>query len=160
LRRRKMAAEFEVEVSPGASHHLSTLRMKIQAKSSRRTLPPVSLYFFVRTVADAAQHPDVVRLVQDLQNIPKNELAAFIQRISHWSWPRSELHVWFGVLDRFDELMEALIAQYDAANLQLSPFSNEDKALLFQILRFERMLLDNSTNRKLFNSYDVSHSRR
>jgi E3 ubiquitin-protein ligase HUWE1 len=100
----------------------------------------------------------VVRLVQDLQNIPKNELAAFIQGISHWSWPRSELHVWFGVLDRFDEIMEGLIVQYDAANLQLSPFSNEDKALLFQILRFERMLLDNSTNRKLFNSYDVSHS--
>jgi E3 ubiquitin-protein ligase HUWE1 len=63
------------------------------------------------------------------------------------------------VLDRFDEIMEELINLYDAANLQIKPFSDEDKALLFQILRFERMLLDNSTNRKLFNSYDVSHSR-
>ena len=98
----------------------------------------------------------MVRLVQDLQGIPKNELAAFIRTISYWKCPRSELHVWFGVLDRFDEIMENLISQYDAANLQLTPFSEQDKELLFQILRFERMLLDNSTNRKLFNSYDVS----
>lgn len=99
----------------------------------------------------------MVRLVQDLLTIPKNELAAFIQAIPHWSWPRSELHVWFSVLDRFDEIMESLISDYDADNLQVKPFSESDKALLFQILRFERMLLDNSTNRKLFNSYDVSH---
>lgn len=98
----------------------------------------------------------MVRLVQDLQTIPKNELAPFIQNISYWKCPRSELHVWFGVLDRFDEIMESLINEYDAANLQLNPFSEQDKELLYQILRFERMLLDNSTNRKLFNSYDVS----
>lgn len=98
----------------------------------------------------------MVRLVQDLQTIPKDELATFIRNISYWKCPRSELHVWFGVLDRFDEIMENLISEYDAANLQLKPFTEEDKELLFQILRFERMLLDNSTNRKLFNSYDVS----
>lgn len=89
-----------------------------------------------------------------MQSVPKTELAAFIRAISQWSWPRSELHVWFGVLDRFDEIMATLITEYDAANLQLRPFSQDDKELLFQILRFERMLLDNSTNRKLFNSYD------
>ncbi|KAG8786740.1 hypothetical protein FRC15_010808 [Serendipita sp. 397] len=113
--------------------------MKVQAKPSRRTIPA---------------HPDVVRLINDLQNLAKDELAPFLRAITQWIWPRSELYVWVTVLDRFDEIMADLITQYDAANIQLNPFSSEDKELLYQILRFERMLLDNSTNRKLFSSYD------
>ncbi|KAG8835313.1 hypothetical protein FRC17_004095 [Serendipita sp. 399] len=136
--------------SPG----LCLIRMKVQAKPSRRTIPPVSSKTRECMLANAVQHPDVVRLINDLQNLAKDELAPFLRAITQWIWPRSELYVWVTVLDRFDEIMADLITQYDAANIQLTPYSSEDKELLYQILRFERMLLDNSTNRKLFSSYD------
>lgn len=51
--------------------------------------------------------------------------------------------------------MDAIIQEYNVDKLQLKPFSPETKELLSEILRFERLLLENSTNRKTFSSYDV-----
>jgi E3 ubiquitin-protein ligase HUWE1 len=64
--------------------------------------------------------------------------------------------VWYSVLDRFDDILGQMIKEYHSDDLQMTPFTPSDKELIMQILRFERMLLDNSTTRKLFNSYDVS----
>ena len=52
--------------------------------------------------------------------------------------------------------MDAAIREYNIDKLQLVPFSENTKELLSEILRFERLLLEYSTNRKTFNSYDVS----
>jgi E3 ubiquitin-protein ligase HUWE1 len=65
--------------------------------------------------------------------------------------------VWYSVLDRFDDILAQMIKDYNSDDLQMTPFTPSDKELIIQILRFERMLLDNSTTRKLFNSYDVSN---
>ena len=73
-----------------------------------------------------------------------------------WLWPRCELMVWYSVLDRFDDILAQMIKDYHSDDLQMTPFTPSHKELIMQILRFERMLLDNSTTRKLFNSYDVS----
>jgi len=51
--------------------------------------------------------------------------------------------------------MNVIIDEYNIDKLQLKPFSSETKELLSEILRFERLLLENSTNRKTFSSYDV-----
>jgi hypothetical protein len=51
--------------------------------------------------------------------------------------------------------MEEIILEYNVAKLQLNPFAEDTKDLLSEILRFERLLLENSTNRKTFSSYDV-----
>ena len=64
--------------------------------------------------------------------------------------------VWYSVLDRFDDILAQMIKDYHSDDLQMTPFTPPHKELIMQILRFERMLLDNSTTRKLFNSYDVS----
>lgn len=53
--------------------------------------------------------------------------------------------------------MDGIISEYNVEKLQLISFNASTKELLSQILRFERLLLENSTNRKTFNSYDVSH---
>jgi hypothetical protein len=76
--------------------------------------------------------------------------------IETWTLPRSDLNAWVRVLNRLDDLLEDAIARYAVAAIQTRPFSPADKALLAGVLRFERLLLENTTNRKSFNSYDVS----
>jgi E3 ubiquitin-protein ligase HUWE1 len=51
--------------------------------------------------------------------------------------------------------MEDIIRDYEIEKVQLKPFTDFHKRLLCEILRFERLLLENSTNRKTYNSYDV-----
>ena len=52
--------------------------------------------------------------------------------------------------------MDSIIREYSVEKLQLVPFSESTKEILSEILRFERLLLEYSTNRKTFSSYDVS----
>lgn len=52
--------------------------------------------------------------------------------------------------------MQEIIRDYDVEKLQVNVFTPVTKKTLCAILRFERLLLENSTNRKMFNSYDVS----
>ena len=59
------------------------------------------------------------------------------------------------VLNKFDVILEECIRDYDVDKLQIREFSPDVKKTLSEILRFERLLLENSTNRKMFNSYDV-----
>ncbi|CAE6444639.1 unnamed protein product [Rhizoctonia solani] len=99
-------------------------------------------------------HPEVAGLLSTLINTPQNELAQFIANIHVWTWPRSDLNSWTKVLNRFDSIFSDLIDKYDLNKLQLENFDEADKKLLLELLRFERMLLENSTNRKLFASYD------
>lgn len=73
-----------------------------------------------------------------------------------WTWPRSDLNSWTKVLNRFDAIFSDIIEKYNIDKLQLTKFEEGDRTLLLELLRFERMLLENSTNRKLFASYDVS----
>lgn len=72
-------------------------------------------------------------------------------------WPRSDLHSWVKVLNKFDEILKGFIEEYELDKLQLNPFTPLTKSIITEILRFETLLLDNSTNRKLFASYDVSN---
>jgi E3 ubiquitin-protein ligase HUWE1 len=51
--------------------------------------------------------------------------------------------------------LEDIITQYELDKVQLVTFPSQTKALVSEILRFQRLLLENSTNRKTFNSYDV-----
>ena len=70
-------------------------------------------------------------------------------------WPRSDLHSWVKVLNRFDDILKGFIDEYELDKLQINPFTPQTKALVTAILHFETLLLDNATNRKLFASYDV-----
>ena len=78
-----------------------------------------------------------------------------MKTVDSWKWPRSDLNSWIKVLNKFDDIMDEIIHDYNVAKLQLNPFAEGTKELLSEILRFERLLLENSTNRKTFSSYDV-----
>lgn len=65
------------------------------------------------------------------------------------------MNAWIKVLNKFDAILEEAIRDYDIDNLQVNVFTPLTKKTVCEILRFERLLLENSTNRKTFNSYDV-----
>jgi E3 ubiquitin-protein ligase HUWE1 len=91
-----------------------------------------------------------------LLNTPTDDLPQVLAEIDAWKWPRSDLNSWIKVLNKFDGVLEQIIRDYELDKLQLNVFTPITKKTICAILRFERLLLENSTNRKMFNSYDVS----
>jgi E3 ubiquitin-protein ligase HUWE1 len=85
-----------------------------------------------------------------------DELADILSEVDLWKWPRSDLNAWIKVLNKFDAILADTITDYDLDNIQLKPFSPSAKRTVSEILRFERLLMENSTNRKTYSSYDVS----
>lgn len=126
-----------------------------------------------------SQHPDLADVINQIIDLPTSDLPAFLSsNIATWMWPRSDLHSWVKVLNKFDDVLKTYIEEYDldggssnsnaatnnttsktsSLGLQTNPFTPMTKSVVIEILRFETLLLDNSTNRKLFSSYDVSSS--
>ncbi|GHJ84973.1 hypothetical protein NliqN6_1375 [Naganishia liquefaciens] len=108
-------------------------------------------------------HPDIEAVITRINACPDTGLAQLlhdeIPPNTPWRFPRGDLHCWVTVLDRFDGILASLCAAYaidapDATVVQRTPFSADDKRLVLEILRFERILLDNSTSRKIYASYD------
>ena len=97
----------------------------------------------------------MVELIDKLADTPNEDLAEALGRIEAWRWPRSDLNAWVKVLNKFDAILEEAIRDYDIDKMQMNPFTPSTKKLICEVLRFERLLLENSTNRKTFNSYDV-----
>jgi E3 ubiquitin-protein ligase HUWE1 len=135
--------------------------MKISQKSKRAVSPVSSLdllfnpYKLVSDRPWCFQHPQVAELVTKLVDTPNDDLADVLADIDTWKWPRSDLNAWTKVLDKFDAILEDVIRDYDVDKLQINVFTPVTKKVICHILRFERLLLENSTNRKTFNSYDV-----
>jgi E3 ubiquitin-protein ligase HUWE1 len=104
----------------------------------------------------SAQHPQVTELINQLLQTSKDDLPAALGAIDAWTWPRSDLNAWVQVLNKFDEILEDIIREYEIDKVQSKELASIDQELLCSVLRFERLLLENTTNRKSFNSYDVS----
>lgn len=101
------------------------------------------------------QHPQIAALISEILATSTEDLAECLTKVDSWKWPRSDLNSWIKVLNKFDAILEEIIRDYDVDRLQVNDFTPRTKAVLCEILRFERLLLENSTNRKMFNSYDV-----
>ncbi|KAH8119411.1 hypothetical protein DFH11DRAFT_1782299 [Phellopilus nigrolimitatus] len=105
-----------------------------------------------------APHPQVAALIADILATSTDDLARVLAPIDYWKWPRSDLNAWIKVLNKFDAVLEDVIREYDVDGLQVNNFSPQKKEAICEILKFERLLLENSTNRKMFNSYDRLNS--
>lgn len=78
---------------------------------------------------------------------------------SPWRYPRGDLHAWIPLLDNLDDVLLGVIDAHglqDATNVEKGEWTKDDEECVLEILRVERGLLDNSTSRKIFASYDVS----
>lgn len=124
-------------------------QIKESGSTSKFLSPPIERAFTV------FQHPQVVEVISTLIDTPNDDLPEVLAQIDIWKWPRSDLNAWIKILNKFDAILEEIIRDYNVDKLQVNPFSPVTKKTLCEILRFERLLLENSTNRKTFNSYDV-----
>ncbi|KAF9447492.1 hypothetical protein P691DRAFT_776106 [Macrolepiota fuliginosa MF-IS2] len=116
--------------------------MKITNKSKKAATPPAPVAEFITRVLNA----------------PDEQLVHILSSIESWKWPRSDLNAWIKVLNKFDTVLEDIINQYELDKVQLVTFPSQTKALVSEVLRFQRLLLENSTNRKTFSSYDRLNS--
>ncbi|KAJ3575128.1 hypothetical protein NP233_g1305 [Leucocoprinus birnbaumii] len=116
--------------------------MKITNKSKKAATLPTAVADFISKVLSATD----------------DQLVQIISSIESWKWPRSDLNAWTKVLNKFDSILENTINQYELEKVQVVAFTPQTKALVSEILRFQRLLLENSTNRKTFSSYDRLNS--
>ncbi|KAN0062881.1 E3 ubiquitin-protein ligase tom1 [Thecaphora frezii] len=105
-----------------------------------------------RRLAPAA--PEVTALLSRISNATDDELPDILDSVSEWCWPRGDLYYWTQILNRFDAILEDTCRDYELAKLQTNEFTPLRKRLLVSILRFSRLLIENCTNRKLYNSYE------
>ncbi|OCF61440.1 hypothetical protein L486_01088 [Kwoniella mangroviensis CBS 10435] len=98
--------------------------------------------------------PDVLALAESIVNAPEDGLTQVLQTFDCWKYPRGDLHTWVDVLDRFDSILEEQCKSYELEKLQTNDFTPKTKDLILQILRVQRLLMENCTSRKLFSSYD------
>jgi len=102
------------------------------------------------------QLPEVATLISLLLATPDEELSTVLVTVPSWPWPRGDLHSWTQVLNKFDEILEKTITEYDIKTIQVNEFTPRTKQTVLEILRFEKMLLEHCTNRKIYASFDVS----
>ncbi|PWY99341.1 hypothetical protein BCV70DRAFT_162691 [Testicularia cyperi] len=98
--------------------------------------------------------PEVLALQHRISHSSDDELPPVLDSISEWCWPRGDLYYWTGVLNRFDHILEAICRDYELASIQMNDFTPLTKRLAVSVLRFSRLLLENCTNRKLYNSFE------
>lgn len=103
----------------------------------------------------------IAAFILQLGTAPVEQLGTLLEPILSrgWCWPRTDLQHWIVPLNRFDQLLEEVIVGYELASMdhpQTNAFTPRTKELLVAILAFEKVLLENSTNRKIFASFDVS----
>lgn len=102
----------------------------------------------------------IAAFIRQLQHVQQDELPQLIQPIldQGWQWPRTDLQHWIHPLNRFDEILETVIRDYDLADMmhaQTNDFTPRTKELVKSVLAFQKVLLENSTNRKIFSGFDV-----
>ncbi|KAK8853332.1 hypothetical protein IAR55_004036 [Kwoniella newhampshirensis] len=112
--------------------------MKVK-KSAKKQIPPAR---------------DVAALIERISAASDQDLVHVLQQFQSWRYPRGDLHAWIPVLDRSDSILEDIIKSYDLTKLQVNDFTPKTKELLLEVLRVQKLLLENCTNRKLFASYD------
>jgi len=105
------------------------------------------------------QAQDVLTLIDRISNASEQDLPVILAGFQPWRYARGDLHAWVPVLDRFDAILADIISSYDLSKVQVNEFTPKTKELVLDILRVQRLLLENCTSRKLFASYDVSVSR-
>lgn len=98
--------------------------------------------------------PQVQKLMEQVMKASDDELPNILDGIVEWCWPRGDLHFWVPALNRFDTILEETCRDYDLSNLQINEFTPLRKRLIISILHFSRLLIENSTSRKLYNSYE------
>ncbi|KAI8051113.1 hypothetical protein BDF22DRAFT_89509 [Syncephalis plumigaleata] len=114
--------------------------MKVAKAAPRRLAPPVA---------------SIATIITQLRDSSESELMTRLEQFDNWTLPRGDMFHWVAVLDRFDVILERLVKQYRLdQEIQLQSFTLDEKRLIVGILKFSRLLVENCTNRNIYNSYE------
>lgn len=114
--------------------------MQIKKAAPKKLLPPSN---------------DVKLVIETIAKCPESDIPKYISHHSDWKFPRGDLFHWVKVLDRFDTLLENHCKKYGLnKGLQKEDFQQCDKEQLVSLLSFSRLLLENCTNRNIYNSLE------
>lgn len=108
------------------------------------------------------QHREINDFIHSLENAGSDhEVGELLKTaLPDWRWPRTDLQFWIRVLNRLDDILADICASYHLkdGHVQLNDFTPKTKELLLAILDFTRILLENATNKRTWNGYDVSRA--
>lgn len=109
------------------------------------------------------QPPDVDALIKRLTDASEPDVVAVLKQLQIWRYPRADMNAFLPVTKKFGQILANTREKYrfgtsaeGDCKLQIETLSSEDKTLVLEILRFFRLLMENSTNRKQFDGYEVS----
>lgn len=97
-------------------------------------------------------------MMQQLEKCDEEKIAQIVNEFGDWMHPRSDMYLWAGVFNRFDDILARIVEQGDFEHMQRNKLSEEDKLKLKAILKFTRMLLENCLNRTLYSSFEHLNS--
>ena len=89
--------------------------MKILPKP-KKVIPPVCPLIQVyptRLPSADTRLPRVGELIAEFLNASTEELVKSLQQANLWQWPCSDLNAWIKVLDRFDDITDEIIQEYN-----------------------------------------------
>lgn len=93
-------------------------------------------------------------LIDDLTQCSVDELPNKLSQNSTWERPRGDLFHWVSLLNRFDEIFEQIIKEYelDQEFPKLREIPQKQAELLISCLNFTYVLLDHCANRSIYSS--------
>lgn len=94
-------------------------------------------------------------MIDRASEVVEEELAGMLNSFDEWKYARGDLFHWVTVLNRFDGILERICKEYVLKSVQIVVFVPKTKELLLAILRFSTLLLDNCSNRNIYNSCNV-----
>ncbi|TIB37190.1 hypothetical protein E3P86_02254 [Wallemia ichthyophaga] len=116
----------------------------VRPRTSRRT---------VATIPTTLRHK--LHLVEKCTD---EEMAAHLEDFKEWVWPKGDLYAYIGVLNRLDGTLEKITNDFNLKSagygVQDKLFDASSKRLINAVLRFLKLLIDNCSNRKIFNSVE------
>lgn len=101
-------------------------------------------------------------LIDSLIQCSAEEFNSKLKNIQEWNRSRDDLYVWIPVLNRIDDILSDIVKKYHyntkdwkklASKLLL--MSKEDENAVWEYLDFSARLLNNTSNRSIYNSLDV-----
>ncbi|KAI5190406.1 E3 ubiquitin-protein ligase HUWE1 [Nematocida minor] len=103
-----------------------------------------------------SQPPEnISNIIRHLTDLPEEDIYAYLNNLKEWKYTKTDLLYWVDVLDRFDAILKNISTTYSLEQFQNHPMKETDKETVHAILQFQKLLVENSSNKSLFSSFDV-----
>jgi len=97
----------------------------------------------------------VASIIKAVEKMPRESVSSYLSKIDEWRYGKSDLLYWVEALNRLDEILEGIVKEYNLTGLQNRKMKEADRSTAREIIRFERILVENSSTKNIFSSFNV-----